>query len=109
MTDAEGGVVFDRENKPGVANLLTIYSVMAERSVQSLEDEYAGKGYGDFKSGLAEVVTETFGPIRARALELLDDRAELDRILAGNADRAAAIADATLARAYDRVGFLPRA
>ncbi len=109
VTDADGGVVFDRENKPGVANLLTIYSTMAERSIQSLEDEYAGRGYGDLKKGLAEVVTGTFGPIRARVLELLGDPAELDRLLAHNADRAAGVADATLARAFDRVGLLPRA
>ena len=108
VTDAEGGVVFDRENKPGVANLLTIYSVLAERSVGSIEDEYAGRGYGDLKTGLAEVVTGTFGPIRARVLELLDDPAELDRLLALNADRAATVANETLARAYDRVGLLPR-
>ena len=108
-TDSEGSVRFDQAAKPGISNLLTIYSVLSGQSIPSLEDEYAGRGYGDFKSGLAEVVTGTFGPIRERALELLDDRAELDRILAGNADRAAAIADATLARAYDRVGFLPRA
>ncbi|TFC86158.1 tryptophan--tRNA ligase [Cryobacterium sinapicolor] len=108
VTDAEGGVVFDRENKPGVANLLTIYSVLASRSIQSIEDEYAGRGYGDLKKGLAEVVTGTFGPIRARVLELLDDPAELDRLLAQNADRAAGVANETLARAYDRVGLLPR-
>jgi tryptophanyl-tRNA synthetase len=108
VTDAEGGVVFDRENKPGVANLLTIYSVLAERSIQSLEDEYAGRGYGDLKKGLAEVVTGTFGPIRARVLDLLNDPAELDRLLAHNADRAAEVANATLARAYDAVGLLPR-
>ncbi|TFC78997.1 tryptophan--tRNA ligase [Cryobacterium cheniae] len=107
VTDADGGVVFDRENKPGVANLLTIYSVLAERSVGSLEDEYAGRGYGDLKKGLAEVVTGTFGPIRARVLELLDDPAELDRLLALNADRAAGVANETLTRAYDRVGLLP--
>jgi len=108
-TDSEGSVRFDLATKPGISNLLTIYSVLSGRAIGEIETEYAGRGYGDFKSGLAEVVTETFGPIRARALELLDDRAELDRILAGNADRAAAIADATLARAYERVGFLPRA
>ncbi len=108
VTDAEGGVVFDRANKPGVANLLTIYSVLASRSIQSLEDEYAGRGYGDLKKGLVEVVTGTFGPIRSRVLELLDDRAELDRLLAHNAERAAAVADATLAKAFERVGLLPR-
>ncbi|TFC19152.1 tryptophan--tRNA ligase [Cryobacterium algoritolerans] len=109
VTDADGGVVFDRENKPGVTNLLTIYSTMAERSIQSLEDEYAGRGYGDLKKGLAEVVTGTFGPIRARVLELLGDPAELDRLLAHNADRAAGVANVTLARAFDRVGLIPRA
>jgi tryptophanyl-tRNA synthetase len=108
-TDSEGSVRFDLTTKPGISNLLTIYSVLSGRAIPEIESEYTGRGYGDFKSGLAEVVTETFGPIRARAMELLDDRAELDRILAGNADRAAAIADATLARAYDRVGFVPRA
>ena len=107
-TDSEGSVRYDVAGKPGISNLLTIYSVLTGRAIADIEQEYAGHGYGDFKSGLADVVTETFGPIRQRALELLDDRAELDRILAGNADRAAAIADATLAKAYDRVGFLPR-
>ncbi|MBC7443491.1 MAG: tryptophan--tRNA ligase [Ramlibacter sp.] len=108
VTDADGGVVFDRQNKPGVSNLLTIYSVLAARTIQSIEDEYAGRGYGDLKKGLAEVVTGTFGPIRSRVLELLDDPAELDRLLALNADRAATVANATLARAFDRVGLLPR-
>ncbi|WP_022884875.1 tryptophan--tRNA ligase [Glaciibacter superstes] len=108
VTDADGGVVFDRENKPGVSNLLTIYSVMAERSVQSLEDEYAGRGYGDLKKGLVEVVAGTFGPIRERVQELLGDPAELERLLAHNAERAASVADVTLARAYAGVGLLPR-
>ena len=108
VTDAEGGVVFDRENKPGVANLLTIYSVLASRTIQSLEDEYAGRGYGDLKKGLVDVVEGTFGPIRARVAELLDDPAELDRLLAHNADRAAAVADVTLASAYEALGLLPR-
>ena len=108
-TDSDGSVRFDTAAKPGISNLLTIYSVLSGQSVDSLEAEYAGRGYGDFKKGLAEVVTGTFGPIRERALELLDDPAELDRILARNADRAAEIADATLAKAYDRMGFLPRA
>jgi tryptophanyl-tRNA synthetase len=106
VTDAEGGVVFDRENKPGVANLLTIYASMTGRPIASLEDEYAGRGYGDFKKGLAEVVTGTFGPVRQRVLEMLDDPAELDRILAANADRASTVAEETLSRAYDRVGLL---
>ena len=106
VTDTDGVVAFDRDNKPGISNLLTIYSVLADRSVDSLEDEYAGRGYGDFKKGLAEVVVSTFGPIRERTLELLDDPAELDRILAVNAGRASDVAEVTLAKAYDRVGLL---
>jgi tryptophanyl-tRNA synthetase len=108
-TDSEGHVHFDEAAKPGISNLLTIYSVLAERSIESIETEYAGRGYGDFKAGLAEVVVETFGPIRQRALELLDDPAELDRSLALGADKAAAIADEKLAAVYDRIGFLRRA
>ncbi|GEP25984.1 MULTISPECIES: tryptophan--tRNA ligase [Cryobacterium] len=108
VTDADGGVVFDRENKPGVANLLTIYSVLASRTIESLENEYAGRGYGDLKKSLVEVVLGTFDPIRERVAELLGDPAELDRVLASNAARADAVANETLATVYDRVGFLPR-
>ena len=107
-TDSDGVVRFDTETKPGISNLLTIYSVLSGVAIPDLETQYEGSGYGDFKKDLASVVVDTFGPIRARTLELLDDPAELDRLLARNADRAAAIADATLATAYDRVGFLPR-
>ncbi len=107
-TDSGREVRYDVADKPGISNLLTIYATLSERTIESIEHEYDGHGYGDFKKGLSEVVVETFGPIRARALELLDDPAELDRILARNSDRAAAIADVTLARVYDRVGLLPR-
>lgn len=108
VTDNEGSVRFDRESKPGVSNLLTIYAALTGRQVAAIEDEYAGRGYGDFKKGLAEVVVNEFEPVRARALELLDDPAELDRILAENAARADAVADATLSDVYDRVGLLRR-
>ena len=108
VTDDEREIRFDREKKAGVSNLLTIHSVLSGRSITDLEVEFEGRGYGDLKGAVAEVVTEEFAPIRTRALELLADPAELGRILAGNADRAAEIADATLARVYDRVGFLPR-
>ena len=108
VTDNEGTVRFDRETKPGVSNLLTIYAALTGRQVASIEDEYAGHGYGDFKKGLAEVVVSEFEPVRNRALELLDDPAELDRILAANAARADTVADATLADAYEKVGLLRR-
>ena len=108
VTDAGREIRFDRGEKPGIANLLTIYSVLAEKTIVELESEYEGRGYGDLKKDLSEVVVETFAPIRKRTLELLDDPAELDRVLAGNADRAAVIAKETLAKVYDRVGLLPR-
>ena len=108
VTDNEGSVRFDRENKPGVSNLLTIYAALTGQQVSSIENEYAGRGYGDFKKGLAEIVVNEFEPVRARALELLDDPAELDRILAENAGKADAVADATLSDVYDRVGLLRR-
>ncbi|MFJ3391404.1 tryptophan--tRNA ligase [Leifsonia aquatica] len=108
VTDADGVVSFDREGKPGISNLLSIYGALSGRSIQSIELEYEGKGYGDFKKGLVEVVVGALGPVRERALELLADPAELDRILAHNAARADEIAEATLAKVYDKVGFLRR-
>lgn len=108
VTDNDGTVRYDRETKPGVSNLLTIFAALSGRQIPSIEDEYAGRGYGDFKKGLADVVVAEFEPVRARALELLSDPAELDRVLASNADRAAAVADATLADVYDKVGLLRR-
>ncbi len=108
VTDADGEIRFDRDAKPGVANLLTIYSVLAGRTVDDVVAEYTGRGYGHLKKGLAEVVTESFAPIRERTQELLADPAELDRILGKAADRASEVADATLAKVYDRIGFLTR-
>ena len=108
VTDSEGSVRFDRESKPGVSNLLVIYAALTGRQIPAIEDEYAGRGYGDFKKGLAEVVVEEFGPVRQRALELLADPAELDRVLAANAGRADEIADRTLADVYDKIGLLRR-
>lgn len=108
VTDSEGAVRFDREEKPGVSNLLVIYSALTGREISSIEDEYAGRGYGDFKKGLAEVVVAEFEPVRERALELLADPAELDRVLASNAERAASVAEKTLTDVYDRIGLLRR-
>jgi tryptophanyl-tRNA synthetase len=108
VTDADGEVRFDREAKPGLANLLTVFSMLSGRSVDDVVAEFAGGGYGTLKKALAEVIAETLGPIRTRTLELLDDPAELDRLLAVNADRANTVAESTLATVYDRVGLLPR-
>ena len=96
-------------DKPGVSNLLVIYAALTGRQIPAIEDEYAGRGYGDFKKGLAEVVVDEFGPVRQRALELLDDPAELDRVLAANAAKAEEVANRTLHDVYDKVGLLRRA
>lgn len=107
VTDPEREIRYDEAAKPGISNLLSIYSALDGRSIAELEAAYAGKGYGDLKKDLAEVVLGFVVPFQQRTRELLDDPAELDRILAAGADRAREIADATLARVYDRLGLLP--
>ncbi|RII90829.1 tryptophan--tRNA ligase [Clavibacter michiganensis] len=109
VTDTGREIRFDRGEKPGVSNLLTILSAFEGTAVPALEERYAGRGYGDLKKDVAETVTGVFEPIRTRTLELLDDPAELDRVLAGNAARAEERADAMLARVYDAVGLVRRA
>jgi tryptophanyl-tRNA synthetase len=108
VTDDDRSIRFDRETKPGVSNLLTILSAFTGTSVADLEVSFDGKGYGDLKSTVADAVVATFEPMRARALELLADPAELDRILGANAQRATAIAQPKLELAYERVGLLRR-
>lgn len=108
VTDSEGVVRFDPVEKPGVSNLLTILSLVTGTGMDALVDSFAGQQYGALKGAVAEAVVEELRPIRERTLELLDDPGELDRLLRINAERASAIADATLARVYDAVGFLPR-
>jgi tryptophanyl-tRNA synthetase len=106
VTDTGREVVADPENKPGVTNLLTIHSSLSGRSLAELEEHFAGRGYGDLKKELAEVVTDFVTPVRQRTQELLDDPAELQRVLAAGADRAREVASATVAQVYERVGFL---
>jgi tryptophanyl-tRNA synthetase len=106
VTDSGTEVRFDPVGKPGISNLLTIFSVLSGRSVEELEKEYDGRGYGDFKSELAEELVAFVTPFRTRTLELLDDRAELERILLRGSERAREVASATLADVYDRVGLL---
>ena len=109
VTDTDRDIVFNPESKAGVSNLLGILSLLTGTSIPALETEFAGRGYGNLKGSVADAVVAEFEPIRARALELLSDPAELDRMLAVNAERANEIAEATLGRVYDAVGFLPRA
>ncbi|KTR37345.1 MULTISPECIES: tryptophan--tRNA ligase [Rothia] len=107
VTDDGTEIRFDREAKPGISNLLTIYSSLTGRPVEEIVAEYEGKMYGHLKVGLAEVAVEVLGPIRERTLEIMADPAELDRLLAAGAEQAREIAAVTVQRAYDAVGFLP--
>lgn len=106
VTDTDGEIRFDREHKPGVSNLLGIFSAITQQSIDSLENRFAGQGYGALKTELADVVVEHLTPIRERAVELLSDKAQLDALLAVGAEKANAIAEQTLSTVYDRLGFV---
>ena len=108
VTDSGTEVVHDRQDKPGVSNLLEIMSVATGRDVEDLVAEYGDGGYGAFKTAVAEAVVEMLRPVQERHAELVDDPAEVRRILADGSDRARAIAEPKLAAARDAVGFLPR-
>jgi tryptophanyl-tRNA synthetase len=107
VTDAGTEIRFDAEEKPGISNLLTIYSSLTGKTIPELETEYQGKMYGHLKVDLAEVMVEFVTPLRDRTNELMSDPAELDRLLAHGAERAREIASVTLAQVYERMGFLP--
>ena len=106
VTDTDGEIRFDRDQKPGVSNLLGIFSAITGDSIASLEARFAGQGYGALKGELADVVVEHLNPIRERANELLNDKAQLDALLAVGAQKANEIAEQTLAKVYDRLGFV---
>jgi tryptophanyl-tRNA synthetase len=105
VTDSGSEVRFDEEGKPGVSNLLTIFSALTGRGIPDLEAAYDGRGYGDLKTDLADVVVDFVTPFRDRTLELLEDGSRLDEVLREGAERAGAVAERTLADVYDRVGF----
>jgi tryptophanyl-tRNA synthetase len=109
VTDLGSQVKADEENKPGVTNLLRIYSALTGRTVAEIEEQYAGSGYGAFKKDLAEVVVESLGPIRERTEKMLADETELDRLLADGAARAGEVARNTMALVRERIGFLAAA
>jgi tryptophanyl-tRNA synthetase len=103
-TDSGTQIVASPE-KPAITNLLEIYAVMAGETIPELEDRYEGKGYGDFKKDLAEVLVESLSPIRERALELLDDTRELDETLEAGAEKARKVASSTLHDAWAKLGL----
>lgn len=103
-TDSDGVVRFDVENKPGISNLLNIYSVLSGMTIPELEAKYEGKGYGDFKKDLVEVVVEALAPIKKNYEEIRHSE-ELIKILKDGAVRADAIAQKTMKRVKDNFGL----
>ena len=103
-TDSDGVVRFDVENKPGISNLLNIYSVLSGMTIPELEAKYEGKGYGDFKKDLVEVVVEALAPIKER-YEQIRHSDELIEILKDGAVRADAIAQKTMKRVKENFGL----
>jgi tryptophanyl-tRNA synthetase len=106
VTDAEREIRYDVQNKPGVSNLLSIHAALSGRAVTDLQDDYRGRGYGDLKRDLADLVTAALGPFRERALGHLADPTGLDRVLADGAAKAREVAAVTLAGVHRKVGFL---
>lgn len=106
--DTERCVRYDREGKPGVANLMTIYSAVTEKSFAEIEAEFDGKGYGAFKPAVGEAVVELLRPIREETARLLGDKGYLEQVYRAGAEKAGYIAEKTLRKVYKKVGFLPR-
>ncbi len=105
VTDSDAQVKFDPENKPGVSNLLSIYSVFSEKSIAEAEADFAGKGYGEFKLAVGEVVADKLAPIQREQAKLLADRDYLNGVLKAGAEKAAFRARKTLSKVYKKIGF----
>ena len=104
-SDTERCVRFDKENKPGVSNLMNIYSTVTGKSFEEIEAEFEGKGYGVFKPAVGEAVIETLRPIREEASRIMKDKAYLESVYKDGAARASRVADRTLAKVYKKIGF----
>ncbi len=105
VTDSETEIVY-REGKDGVNNLITIYSVLTGKTVAEVESEFAGKGYGDFKMAVGEVVADALAPIRENFAKYSKDKAELERLASAGAERAYSISIRTLKKAMRKVGLV---
>ena len=107
-SDTENCIRFDAENKPGVANLMSIYSAVTGKTYDEIEKEFEGKGYGAFKPAVGDAVIEMLRPIREEATRLLADKAYLEGVCRAGAEKASYVAEKTLRKVYKKVGFLPR-
>ncbi len=107
-SDTENCVRYAPAEKPGVANLMSIYSAVTGRSFAEIEREFDGKGYGAFKPAVGEAVIETLRPIREESERMLADKAYLQQVYTNGAQRASAVARRTLRKVYKRVGFVEK-
>ena len=109
VTDTGRDVIFDEKEKPGVSNLLTIYSELTGKTIAQSQEDFTGKGYGDFKGAVAEVVVDYLNPVREKANELLEDETHLKKLLSIGAEKAEAVASKTLSDTYKALGMISRA
>lgn len=107
-SDTENCIRYDLENKPGVANLMSIYSAVTGKTYDEIEQEFAGKGYGAFKPAVGDAVIEVLRPIREEAAHLLADKAYLEGVYHAGAEKASYVAEKTLRKVYKKIGFLAR-
>ena len=108
VTDSETQVRFDPEHKPGISNLLTIYCAATGSTPEQVEQQFAGKGYGDFKMAVGEAVVEVLRPVREKTEDLLKNKDYLEQVYTEGAFQAARLADRTLEKVYKKVGFLAK-
>ena len=106
VTDAGKEIKYDEKSKPGISNLLTIHSAFSGKSITEVENEFADKGYGDFKTAVAEVVNAELAPIREKTATLMQDPAELMRILKIGGEKANQVASETLKKVYRAIGLV---
>ncbi len=106
VTDSDGVVRFDAENKPGVSNLMTMYSVFTGKDMAAIEAEFDGKGYGDFKVAVGEAIGDGLAPIQSEYQRILADKAYVDQVLTDGAEGASRLANRMLQKVYKKVGFL---
>lgn len=107
-SDNERCVRYAPQEKPGVANLMSVYSACTGKTYEEIETEFEGKGYGAFKPAVGEAVVETLRPIREESERLLADKAYLEDVYRAGAQKASYVAEKTLRKVYKKVGFLAR-
>jgi len=108
VTDSETSVRFDPEKKPGISNLIQIYSVCTGKEIAEVEKEFEGKGYGDFKPVVGEAVVELLRPIREKTEKLLTDKKYLESVFKDGAEKASYTANKTLRKVYKKIGFIEK-